>query len=135
MNLSYLIHEYLHMDRRRFIRDSAILSASLAIPWLQACRGADPAKIPAPDFLSHTLDRESLQEIGKAYLERHPDEKNPQRLADLLMAGERTTDLAGHFNERIRKDFENGDTTLAAGWVLSVTEARQAALFSLLNKD
>jgi hypothetical protein len=81
------------------------------------------------------LDRQSLLEIGKAYLERHPDEKKPQRLADLLMDGGHTADLTGYFNEKIRKDFEKGDTTLTSGWVLSVTEARQAALFSLLNKD
>jgi hypothetical protein len=123
------------MDRRRFIRDSAILSAALAIPWLEACRRADPAKLPAPDFLSHTLDRQSLLEIGKAYLESHPDEKKPHKLADLLMDGGQSTDLKGYFKKKIRKDFENGDTTLASGWVLSVTEARQAALFSLLNKD
>jgi len=33
----------------------------------------------------------------------------------------------------VKEDFEAGNITLVKGWVLSVTEARQCALFSLIN--
>jgi hypothetical protein len=32
----------------------------------------------------------------------------------------------------VRRDFDTGRTVLVNGWVLSATEARQCALFSLL---
>jgi len=35
-------------------------------------------------------------------------------------------------NEQVQLDFARGRTVMLNGWVLSVTEARQCALFSLL---
>jgi hypothetical protein len=37
----------------------------------------------------------------------------------------------GSIDDQIRDDFTAGRTVVVDGWVLSVTEARQAALFSL----
>jgi hypothetical protein len=34
----------------------------------------------------------------------------------------------------VARDFADGHTVLVDGWVLSVTEARQCALFSLLGR-
>ena len=38
---------------------------------------------------------------------------------------------AASIDDQIRDDFESGRITVVDGWLLSVTEARQAALFSL----
>lgn len=124
------------MDRRIFFRNSAVLSAALIIPWLNSCRDIDPAMVPAPDFLSHTLDKASLESIGKAYLDKHPEQNEAKAIAKKLMReGSGQKDLVSYFNQRIRKDFEEGKTTIVSGWVLSETEAQQAALFTLLNKQ
>ena len=37
--------------------------------------------------------------------------------------------------EFVQADFENGETVVVRGWVLSRTEARQCALFSLTNPN
>jgi hypothetical protein len=124
------------MDRRIFFRNSAVLSAALIIPWLNSCRDIDPALVPAPDFLSHTLDKASLQSIGKAYLDKHPEQREAKAIAkQLLREGSEQKDLVGYFNQKIRNDFEVGNTIILSGWVLSETEAQQAALFTLLNKQ
>ena len=36
-------------------------------------------------------------------------------------------------DDQVRDDFAAGRTVLVGGWVLSVTEARQCALFSLVS--
>jgi hypothetical protein len=36
-------------------------------------------------------------------------------------------------DSRVEQDFKTGKTVTAGGWVLSVTEARQCALYSILN--
>ena len=40
--------------------------------------------------------------------------------------------LSGPISALVRRDFETGRTVLVNGWILSVNEARQCALFSLL---
>ncbi len=38
-------------------------------------------------------------------------------------------------SEKVQADFDNGETVVVRGWVLSRTEARQCALFSLTNPN
>ena len=37
--------------------------------------------------------------------------------------------------QKVHSDFEGGNTVIVSGWVLSVTEARQCALFSLTQDN
>ena len=68
------------------------------------------------------LGPDRVREIGTRYRAATPRENT----ADALR-----TALSNSSREKIRDDFEAGRTIVVDGWVLSITEARQAALFSL----
>jgi hypothetical protein len=75
--------------------------------------------------------------LGSAYLERNPDEADPDTLVSILLQGvpaEVTAareSLAPRLRERNRRDFEAGDVIELDGWILGRTEARLYALASL----
>ena len=66
--------------------------------------------------------------LGEAYLEQFPAEKDVALLESLVDIN----GPPGGLDELIRRDFATGDTVKLQGWVLSRTEGRQSALFSLL---
>ena len=100
------------MDRRQFIQLSAVgVVTNLAH---RARTGQDAFE------LLPLLGPESVREIGRRYREMIP-------AAALLAAG------SWHASaDSVRDDFAAGRTVVIEGWVLSMTEARQCALFSLL---
>ncbi|HVH66421.1 MAG TPA: hypothetical protein VM716_00990 [Gemmatimonadales bacterium] len=75
-----------------------------------------------PDLLA-VLGPEWVRAIGLRYREMAPAEDPLQAL--------RVPHAA--VASLVREDFVAGRTVLVHGWVLSVTEARQCALFSLVN--
>jgi len=80
------------------------------------------------------LGPERVREIGVQYRRLVPAENDRIRLRAAILAagaggwGGRAPSLAA----KVRSDFAAGRTLLLNGWVLSATEARQCALFSLL---
>lgn len=92
-----------------------------------------------PATLGSFADDTTIQEIGGAYLDGTPPEARQDRLVRALLEDERgdlvsqddPEALKGFLADRIRRDFEADRTVIVEGWVLAVTEARQAALFSL----
>ena len=103
------------MNRRRFLRLSALCAAAgVASPGSRA-----PAYSP-PELL-HLLGPDAVRRLGRHYRETVPD-------ADLPAADPEHR----HSGSPVRDDFAAGRTVVVLGWVLSVTEARQCALFSLL---
>lgn len=88
-------------------------------------RRTDPrAKtLETPDFLSHICDGATLRQLGDAYRAQYPAEASQEKLIELLKPA--VTDGA------IRADYANGHIVTVKGWVLSRTEARQCALYSL----
>ena len=103
------------MNRRRFLQLSALCAAAgVASPGSGA-----PAYSP-PELL-HLLGPESVRRLGRHYREMVPG-------AELLAAEPHRRRSGGP----VRDDFAAGRTVVVLGWVLSVTEARQCALFSLL---
>jgi hypothetical protein len=74
--------------------------------------------------------------LGTAYLVQTPREASADRLVAALAAGPRGAALArlgqrrlgAHLAKRIRSDFAAGRTVTVRGWIVSVTEARLAAL-------
>lgn len=107
---------------------------------MEACRESGRSDIPAPEFLSRITDAETLRAIGKAYTGMFPDESDKDILADFLLKdfpasqkkGEES--LLGYFHGQVDEDFVSGDVVVIAGWVLSRTEARQCALYSVTHK-
>ncbi|HYT64338.1 MAG TPA: hypothetical protein VEL50_10565 [Gemmatimonadales bacterium] len=124
------------MDRREFLRIGVVTAAGLTNPasWAAASPAYDLQALAHPDLLA-ILGPESVREIGVQYRELVPAEDDRESLRAAILAGRPLRvpwvprpSIAG----MVRNDFDRGRTVLLDGWVLSVTEARQCALFSLL---
>ena len=129
------------MHRRTFIKISGITTAISLTPWLSSCTSEPKEILSTPATLETFCNHEELLMIGKAYCDMHPDECNQPSLEKLLLndgAGKsfEATDpsLLGQFlHQKITDEFKRGDLAIVKGWVLSRTEARQIALYSLLS--
>ena len=128
------------MQRRSFIKFT--LATTLALTY-QGC-GTEKLKgnkaFYYPRLMMECADEGQLMAIGKAYFEKVVEERTEENLLAALyrddinrnLASLTDTDLiSGLLTARIKKDFENNRTIVLDGWVLSITEARQCALFSL----
>jgi hypothetical protein len=71
-----------------------------------------------------------------AYLKQFPKENDKTTLSNLLIGTNASQDKSAiekQLGERVLDDFKTGKTITAAGWVFAITEARQCALYSILN--
>ncbi|HEY1951643.1 MAG TPA: hypothetical protein VGG76_02465 [Gemmatimonadaceae bacterium] len=117
------------IDRRRFLQLSA-LGVAVVVADSGCAREAGGAA-DSPQLVS-MLGAERVRELGKKYLSSAPGENNPEALREAISRGTGVRLLGrGSIDDTIRSEFAAGHTVLVDGWVLSVTEARQAALFSL----
>ena len=130
------------MKRRSFILLSLYSGAAISIPAFGCGTGSEVADKPwvQPRLLSHICDAKTLQEIGIAYRKKFTAESKEKQLINLLLADSSNkvvppTSEDAFINslleKKIQNDFESGNTVIVKGWILSVTEARQCALFSL----
>jgi hypothetical protein len=128
------------MQRRDFIRLSAYGTVMLGVPFIAGCSHKPVnAAIDQPPFLMHIMDKKTILETGKRYISMVPQEASSSILEDLLTE---KSDISGstppekvhaHFNAVSTADFKANRTVIVDGWVLSATEARQCALFSLVE--
>ena len=119
----------MNLDRRRFLQGTAIgVIAAVAEP---ACAGDRSDVIDHPQLLD-LLGPERVRELGTHYRAATPAENSAEALSAAISKRPSSRfPLPASRSNQIREDFEDGRTVLVDGWVLSVTEARQAALFSL----
>ncbi len=106
---------------------------SRCLPWSPEPRGeteqlllAVARLIPIPDLLA----------VGQAYLASVPDEADADALlqsvfGELSFEEKRQGSFLDSCQQRFRSDFENGDTVIADGWLISRSEARFCALIHL----
>jgi hypothetical protein len=122
------------LDRRRFLKLSAL--GVIATVADSACDGSSDRAVAAADRprLLSMFDAERVRELGNRYRASTPSESTATALREAIANGHglripfaRNASL----DDEIRDDFAAGRTVLVDGWVLSRTEARQAALFSL----
>lgn len=129
------------MKRRHFLRVSIFGAAAAGLPII-GCNAfsGDSQSLSQPFTLGHFCDEEAIREIGKAYQAMEPMAKDAEALRKVLltdiMGGNTTpkeTDRvpARKVKDRITKDFAENLVVTPAGWVISRTEARQCALFTL----
>lgn len=132
------------LDRRDFLRLSAAVAvtAASATPVPGGVGVADAHVLPsaamAPPILLEALGEDAVRAIGARYRDAVPTESDTVTLRALLVdADERhspvDSDAASALAARIARDFAEGRTVLVDGWELALTEARQCALFSLVD--
>ena len=122
------------LDRRRFLQLTA--AGVVASLTESACgRGNDDATAGAaqPPLLE-MLGPERAREIGAQYRAAYPKENSVAVLRDAV-AKSQHHDFPWIrrklVDEVIRDDYEHGRIVIVQGWVLSETEARLCALYSL----
>ena len=121
------------MDRRRFIEKTAAgLVAGVSI-WGCADNPDDARALAQPAVLE-MLGAERTREIGTLYRAAVPQESTAAALRSAISSS-RPSGIALSFRRpidtQVHDDFEDGRTIIVGGWVLSQTEARQCALYSL----
>ena len=128
------------MKRKEFIQRSAFAAAAITLPLLHSCKSpVSDDEMVDPQFLSRLFDEQTIRKTGAAYLQKMPGEKDHNKLVGLLagnssIAGSSDeNEIHQYLEEKIKRDFDEGKTVMLNGWVLSVTEARQCALYSLIK--
>ncbi|MBI1767593.1 MAG: hypothetical protein HYR67_04370 [Bacteroidetes bacterium] len=132
------------MKRRSFIVASLLSLLGIgAFSFIQWIGSHGRAKALAhPKFLFRLCDRSTIRMLGRAYLKLKPDEtRDDILLNDLLteksrkivLEKEDISSVESQIEKRVKQDFDNKNVVVVQGWVLSVTEARQCAFFSILN--
>ncbi len=127
------------MDRRHFITSATAGALVLGLPgaaWLTG-PSADLHTLARPALLD-MLGNRRVRDLGVHYREMYPAESSVNILSAVIPGSDRQAltgapTLHSHLKTAIRDDFAAERTILLKGWVLSVTEARQCALFSLIH--
>lgn len=123
------------MERRQFIMVSLSGAAIVALPVSFYCCSdtQDDRILSKPLLLSDIWDYQTIANIGKRYQELYPKENSERKLVELLSKdiSVAKNDLPGLITSRIKEDYKTGKIVTIDGWILSITESRQCALFSL----
>jgi hypothetical protein len=122
------------LDRRRFLQVAATgMVAGLAT---SACAGDtdEDARALGKPVLLEMLGPERTREIGTQYRAAVPKENTAATLRDAISSSQHREFpwiRRRSIEDQIHDDFAAGRTVVVTGWVLSQTEARQSALYSL----
>ncbi|HCW05740.1 MAG TPA: hypothetical protein DGG95_00035 [Cytophagales bacterium] len=120
------------MNRRGFVLLGAGTVAAVAFPSYYFFRRIeyDPS-LSIPKSLAMIWEKEEIKSIGKKYIIKS-DEDSERSLVKSIMSGHDGEQSYDKFIEqKVKQDFQSGNTITVDGWVLSVTEARQCALHSI----
>lgn len=124
----------MNLDRRRFVQVAAAgIVAAIAYPLYRRKRAGSDADVNRPQLLA-ILGADRTRALGVRYRDATPSENSVNTLRAVLADTRRPRVPFHHrksIDDLIRDDFVDGRTPIIDGWVLSVTEARQAALYSL----
>jgi len=124
------------MERRAFVKLSAYTALVLSMPLLDSCSKAANNPLAQPLFFSHIADVKTITDAGLAYRKMTKAEDDKVVLTELLSGNNTSTDkkaIQAALDDRVKQDFQTDKIVTVGGWVLSITEARQCALFSILN--
>jgi hypothetical protein len=117
------------MKRRNFIYLTISSVGAIMVP---SCKNRTVTAFSRPLFLSTVCDSQTLKHIGTSYRTKTPAEAEEGRLIELLSTGlPQGADQDRQLDSLAKRDYAAGRTVIIDGWVLSLTEARQCAVFSL----
>jgi hypothetical protein len=132
------------MKRRAFIAAAAAATVVIAVPAIITSTRHKGRKDPLniPNVLSNFCDENEITEIGKGYRLLVPMENEKEKLTKLLLANKigkinrnlSNSEIDEVLENKIKEEFSAYKTIVVSGWVITPTEARQCALFSL-NKN
>ena len=120
------------MKRRHFFGITAGGAASLMCP--APAGAASAAVLSHPRLLELLQDRRLVRELGERYRALVPAESDADALTRAILPQAEASSAAvlrDRLDDDVRRDFNAGRTVTVNGWILSVTEARQCALYSL----
>lgn len=127
------------MKRRNFALLAGVGISAIALPfWCYSYGNLEYDRLlTEPELLSHIWDTNAILESGKIYQEQYPEENSERKLVNLLSKSnstdtESTTEM---LQQQIKEDFQTDNMVMLDGWILSKTEARQCALFSLTQNN
>lgn len=126
------------MKRRNFILLSATGFAAIAVPSLvlQSCAIEYDKSLALSQQLAYIWDKETMITVGKEYHKKYPKENSEQKLAKLLLKDISNEEgILMTTEQKIIADYKTDNTVLLDGWILSVTEGRQCALFSITQSN
>jgi hypothetical protein len=123
------------LDRRRFLGVAATLAAATASTACGTSITAS-AELARPELLG-ALGASRVRALGARYREMTPAERDADSLRSAIVrsmpwSARMPWSGAASTADLVHQDFEAGRTVTVLGWILSATEARQCALFSLL---
>ena len=127
------------MKRRNFIISALVVGTGLPVAYYLEKHNGSSNVLNKPDLLSRFCNEMELKDIGTKYRKTVPVENEKQKLKDLLLTDKsgkkiKSSDkmLVGELiSKKTQEDFVGYNTIIINGWVISITEARQCALFSL----
>lgn len=128
------------MKRGSFIYYSLVGIAVVAIPSARCSNNYNYKKVlQTPQFLSQICDATTLHDIGKGYRDKFQinaaDQLESTMMKEsngnLISKNIDNASLVSFVDKKVKDDFEEGRILVIQGWVISVTEAQQCALFSL----
>lgn len=126
------------MDRRHFIASAAAGALGLGLPgaaWRTA--PSENLQTLARPALLDMLGERRVRDLGIRYRAMYPAACDADSLCAVILDSDRPAPAdapatRAYLNATIRDDFAAGRTMILKGWVLSITEVRQCALFSLV---
>jgi len=122
------------LDRRRFLQLTAAGIAAGLTNTACAPDTAENAQAVGKPALLEMLGSDRVRKIGTEYRAAVPNENTAAALRAAI-AGSQHKGFPwigrGSIEEQIQDDFADARTVVVGGWVLSETEARQCALYSL----
>lgn len=125
------------MERKKFVLLATAAAIAVAIPtWHYKFRSIENDKsLAKPQLLLNIWDTETIIEIGQLYQKKYPNENNERKLVKLLSDGISSENgpTESSIAWRVKEDFKTDSTVTIDGWLLSVTEGRQCALYSLIQ--
>jgi len=127
------------MKRRNFVLLTGVGISTIALPtWYYNYRDLEYDQLlTEPELLSYIWDGSTISEIGEIYRTQFSGENSERELVTLLsnnVSADLTT-TTEMLQQQITDDYKTGNTIMVDGWILSKTEARQCALFSLTQND
>ncbi len=129
------------MKRRKFLiaTTAALTVAAVPTVWYLNNRKKTYHPLVMPEELGNFCEEKVIREIGDRYRKQVPNENDKVKLEQLLLTDETGKATSASDKEAVAlllekktlDDFNNFRIEILNGWVISTTEARQCALFSL----